>query len=123
MINLEKVTKKYNQDSVALENVSLKIEPGEFVSVVGHSGSGKTTLVKLLIAEERVSGGTVMVGDWDITHIPYRHVPLLRRQIGVIFQDFKLLPKKTIYENVAFALQVSGESGGGVWAAVARVFG
>ena len=121
MINLEKVTKKYNQDSVALENVSLKIEPGEFVSVVGHSGSGKTTLVKLLIAEERVSGGTVMVGDWDITHIPYRHVPLLRRQIGVIFQDFKLLPKKTIYENVAFALQVSGESGGRIRAVVPRL--
>ncbi|MCB9798201.1 cell division ATP-binding protein FtsE [Candidatus Nomurabacteria bacterium] len=110
MISLESVSKKYNRKSVALEDVSLFIEPGEMVSIVGQSGSGKTTLVKLLIAEERASSGRVKIGDWDITRVSRRDVPLLRRQIGVIFQDFKLLAKKTVYENVAFALQVAGES-------------
>jgi cell division transport system ATP-binding protein len=110
MILLEGVTKRYNRESIGLDDVYLNIEPGEFVSVVGQSGSGKTTLVKLIIAEERPSKGKLEVGGWDITDIPYRHIPLLRRQIGVIFQDFKLLPQKTIYENVSFALQVSGES-------------
>lgn len=109
MISLKGVTKRYAKDSVALHDIHLLIEPGEFVSIVGQSGSGKTTLVKLLIAEERATHGSVEVGGWDITRIPYRDIPLLRRQIGVIFQDFKLLPKKTIAENVAFALQVSGE--------------
>ena len=97
MINLEGVTKRYNKQSTALEDIHLNVEPGEFVSIVGQSGSGKTTLVKLIIAEERATSGKVSIGDWDITRIPYRHVPLLRRQIGVIFQDFKLLDKKTIY--------------------------
>lgn len=110
MISLESVSKRYNRKSVALEDVSLFIEPGEMVSIVGQSGSGKTTLVKLLIAEERPSEGRVKIGDWDITRVSRKDVPLLRRQIGVIFQDFKLLPKKTVYENVAFALQVAGES-------------
>lgn len=86
----------------------LKIEPGELVSIVGQSGAGKTTLVKLLIAEERPSKGQIKIGDWDITGIKESEIPLLRRQIGVIFQDFKLLPKKTIFENVAFALEVCG---------------
>ncbi|MDP2693224.1 MAG: cell division ATP-binding protein FtsE [bacterium] len=121
MINLEGVTKRYNKDSIALENVELSVEPGEFVSIVGQSGSGKTTLVKLIIAEERVTSGRVAVGDWDITRIPQRHVPLLRRQIGVIFQDFKLLDKKTIYENVAFALQVSGASGSRIRKVIPRL--
>lgn len=121
MINLVGVTKRYNRDSVGLEDVHLGIQPGEFVSVVGQSGSGKTTLVKLIIAEERATKGKIEIGEWDITHIPYRHVPLLRRQIGVIFQDFKLLPKKTIYENVAFALEVSGESGSRIKLVVPRL--
>ena len=110
MISLKGVTKQYAKDSIALHDIHLTIEPGEFVSVVGQSGSGKTTLVKLLIAEERPTSGNVHVGGWDITDIHYRDIPLLRRQIGVIFQDFKLLPKKTIAENVAFALEVAGES-------------
>lgn len=110
MISLHGVTKRYTKDSVALCDVHLKIGAGEFVSIIGQSGSGKTTLAKLLIAEERPTAGRVEIGGWDITKIRYRDVPLLRRQIGVIFQDFKLLPKKTIEENVAFALQVSGES-------------
>lgn len=110
MISLKGVTKRYTKDSTALHDVHLSIGAGEFVSIVGQSGSGKTTLAKLLIAEERPTSGTVEVGGWDITNIRHRDIPLLRRQIGVIFQDFKLLSKKTIEENVAFALQVSGES-------------
>jgi cell division transport system ATP-binding protein len=109
MIQLTDVTKQYTRDSMGLSNISLSIDSGEFVSIVGQSGSGKTTLVKLLIAEERPTRGTINIGGWDISRIPYRDVPLLRRQIGVIFQDFKLLPKKTVAENVAFAMQVAGE--------------
>ncbi len=108
MINLEGVTKKYSKDSVALDDIYLKIDSGEFVSIVGQSGTGKTTLVKLLIAEERPSVGLVEVGGINISRLKSRDVPLLRRQIGVIFQDFKLLQKKTVQENVAFALQVAG---------------
>lgn len=108
MITLTNVTKKYSRDSVGVEDVNLHVEAGDFVSVVGQSGTGKTTLIKLLIAEERPTRGKIEIGGWDITRIPYSDVPLLRRQIGVIFQDFKLLDKKTVSENVAFALQVAG---------------
>jgi len=109
MIHLENVSKSYSNKVKVLHNVSLAVKPGEFISIVGQSGAGKTTLVRLLIGEERTDAGKVAVGDWDITKINRREVPFLRRQIGVIFQDFKLLPKKTLEENVAFALQVSGE--------------
>lgn len=108
MIHLEHVTKVYRPDVVSLRDVSLKIESGEFVSIVGQSGAGKTTLAKILIAEEQPDQGKVMVGGWDITRIRSREIPDLRRQIGVIFQDYKLLPKKTVYENVSFALEVAG---------------
>ena len=121
MITLHRVTKQYTADSVGLKEVTLSIRPGEFVSVVGQSGSGKTTLVKLLIAEERATEGKIEIGDWDITRIGQRDVPLLRRQIGVIFQDYKLLPKKTVTENVAFALEVAGESRSRMHAVVPRV--
>lgn len=121
MIKLRSVSKSYNKDSFGLENIDLSINSGEFVSIVGQSGSGKTTLVKLLIAEERATSGTISIGGWDITNIPTRHIPMLRRQIGVIFQDFKLLPKKTVYENVAFALQVSGEGRNRIKSIVPRV--
>lgn len=110
MITLKGVSKFYKPDIVALKKVSLHIDAGEFVSIVGRSGSGKTTLAKLLFAEESPSEGTVEIGDWDITHIPRSDIPNLRRQIGMVFQDFKLLPRKTVEENVAFALEVSGES-------------
>lgn len=110
MITLTNLTKQYTKDSIGLDDVSLRIEAGEFVSVVGQSGTGKTTLVKLLIAEERPTSGQIEVGGWNITHIRPRDIPLLRRQIGVIFQDFKLLPKKTVAENVGFALEVAGET-------------
>ncbi|MFH1111717.1 MAG: cell division ATP-binding protein FtsE [Patescibacteria group bacterium] len=92
----------------ALKDVNLSINAGEFVSIVGQSGAGKTTLVKLLIAEEKASRGKIIVGDWDITSIKAREIPILRKQIGVVFQDFKLLLRKTAYENIAFALEVAG---------------
>lgn len=107
MINLNQVSKSYSNKNEVLHDLSFKVEPGEFVSIVGQSGAGKTTLVRILIGEEKVDSGTVSIGDWDITKISKREVPYLRRQIGVIFQDFKLLPKKTLAENVAFALEVS----------------
>jgi len=108
MINLHNVSKSYDKKNKVLANIQLTVKPGEFVCVVGQSGAGKTTMVRLLIGEERADEGRVIIGDWDITKISQREVPFLRRQIGVIFQDFKLLPKKTLEENVAFALQVSG---------------
>jgi len=82
MIKLKGVSKKYTKDSVGLDQINLHIKPGEFVSIVGQSGTGKTTLVKLLIAEEQATTGTIEVGDWDVTNIPQHHVPYLRRQIG-----------------------------------------
>lgn len=110
MVTFEHVTKTYQKRHVGLEDVSLQIDAGEFVSIVGQSGSGKTTLAKLIIAEERPDRGRISIGGWDITRIKHHEIPVLRRQIGVVFQDFKLLPKKTLYENVAFALEVSGET-------------
>jgi cell division transport system ATP-binding protein len=110
MISIKNADKAYTRKNKVLDDVSLEIEAGEFVSIVGQSGAGKTTLVKILIGEERLDSGRVVVGEWDITKISKREVPYLRRQIGVIFQDFKLLPKKTLAENVAFALEVSGNS-------------
>lgn len=110
MIYFKNINKRYPPDTLALNDVNLHIKPGEFVSIVGQSGTGKTTLIKLLIAEEKPTKGKIIVGGWDITDIPGRHVPILRRQIGVVFQDYKLLPKKTVMENVAFALQVAGET-------------
>lgn len=110
MINISHVYKSYSREAQVLKDVNLNIRPGEFVSIVGQSGAGKTTLVRVLIGEERIDAGQVMIGDWDITKISKIETPYLRRQIGVIFQDFKLLPKKTLAENVSFALEVSGGS-------------
>lgn len=109
MIKLQNVSKQYVPKQYALKSVSLKIEAGDFVSIVGQSGSGKTTLAKMLFAEEVPTKGKVVIGDWDISKIRQSEIPTLRRQIGVVFQDFKLLPRKTVYENIAFALQVAGE--------------
>jgi len=108
MIRFKNVSKTYRPNTVGIQNVSLHIKPGEFVSIVGQSGTGKTTLVKVLIAEERPTKGQIIIGGWDISRIRGSEVPILRRQIGVVFQDFKLLPKKTVFENVAFALEVCG---------------
>lgn len=108
MIQLHNVSKTFPPDVHCLRDVTLSIGPGEFVSIVGQSGAGKTTLAKLLIADERATRGSIVIGGWDITRIPSGDIPFLRRQIGVVFQDFKLLPKKTVYENVSFALEVAG---------------
>ena len=108
MIKFFNVSKYYKPNTVALDKVNLEINPGEFVSIVGQSGTGKTTIIRLLIAEEKPTEGQIVVGGWDITNIKDREVPYLRRQIGVVFQDFKLLRKKTVFENIAFALQTCG---------------
>lgn len=110
MIQLKNISKTYPPNVHALRGVSFFIHPGEFVSIVGQSGTGKSTIVKLLLAEESPTKGTIEIGGWDITNIHKGDIPLLRRQMGVVFQDFKLLPKKTVFENVAFALQVIGGS-------------
>jgi len=110
MIKFLNISKIYHPNVAALRDVNLHIKPGEFISIVGQSGTGKTTMVKILTGEERASSGRVLVGGWDITNIGQREVPWLRRQIGVIFQDFKLLPKKNLRENVSFALEVCGNT-------------
>lgn len=110
MIKLIDVNKVYKNKIKVLDGINLSIKAGEFVSLVGQSGTGKTTLVKILTGEERASSGKVWIGDWDITKIGKSEIPYLRRQIGVIFQDFKLLKKKTLGENISFALQVCGKS-------------
>jgi len=111
MIRLKNVSKIYPPNLAALQNVSLHIKPGELVSIVGQSGTGKTTLAKLLFAEEQPTQGEVIIGGWDISKIKATEVPYLRRQLGVVFQDYKLLPQKTVFENVAFALESVGING------------
>src|SRR3989304_4959124 len=108
MIAFQGVSKIYGNKSIALEDVTFKIEPGEFVSLVGRSGAGKSTLIKLMIGEERPSHGRVIVGNMEVNKLRMHELPRLRRQIGTIFQDFRLLPTKTAYENVAFAMEVGG---------------
>jgi len=109
MIKFKNVSKIFNDDTIGVKNLSLQIKPGEFVSVVGQSGTGKTTFAKLIIAQEKVTKGEVIIGGWNITNIKQHEIPTLRRQIGVVFQDYKVLEKKNVFENVAFALEVCGE--------------
>ena len=123
MIRLDNLSKTYQPNIKALDHINLVIKPGEFVSLVGQSGTGKTTLVRCLIGEERPSEGRIRIGDWDITMIGKREIPYLRRQVAVIFQDFKLLPKKTLAENVAFALEVAGKSSKKIKELVPKVMG
>lgn len=110
MIYFDKVTKVYHDDSVALDNVNFSIEPKEFVSVVGHSGAGKTTLLKMILAEERPTTGTVFFESVNIHNLPKKAINNVRRRIGAVFQDFRLLPNKTAYENIAFAMEVAGRT-------------
>jgi len=111
MILLDRVTKKYPRSSNAsLDRISLHVDPKEFVIVVGQSGAGKTTLLRLLTREERPSSGKIIVGGIDYDKLKDKDIPILRRKIGVVFQDFKLLPNKTVFENVAFALEIVGVS-------------
>ncbi len=108
MIEFKGITKVYNGNYFALEDVSLSIKEGEFVSIVGPNGSGKTTLLKLLTREEAPTQGDVVVDKVKVNEIKDKDISLLRRMVGTIFQDFKLLSNKTVYENVAYALEVSG---------------
>jgi cell division transport system ATP-binding protein len=108
MIRLENVSKVYDGNTVALRDASLEIAKGEFVFLVGPSGSGKSTLIRLLLREEQATEGDIWVAGKHVTRLPSWKVPLLRRSVGTVFQDFKLLPQKTVYENVAFALEVIG---------------
>lgn len=110
MIYFDKVSKIYNGGSVALDNVTLSIEPNEFVSIVGHSGAGKTTLMKMLLAEERPTEGSVFFESTNIHTLEKNLLNQFRRRIGTIFQDFRLLPNKTAYENIAFAMEAAGKS-------------
>jgi cell division transport system ATP-binding protein len=110
MIAFDAVTKVYEPDVVALRDVTFVIEKGEFVFVVGASGSGKSTLIKLLLKEIEPSEGRIMVGGRDLTRLKYSKVSLLRRNVGCVFQDFKLLPSRSAADNVAYALKVQGES-------------
>jgi cell division transport system ATP-binding protein len=110
MILFETVTKVYEPDVVALDQVTFGIDKGEFVFIVGASGSGKSTLVRLLLKELEPTNGRIIVGGRDLGRLKHSKVPLLRRNIGCVFQDFKLLPSRTAADNVAYALKVQGES-------------
>ena len=105
MIYFNNVTKKYKDSSVSLENVSISISQGEFVTIVGHSGAGKTTLTKLILAEERPTEGTIFFESTDIHKLSQKDLRTFRRKVGTVFQDFRLLPNKTVYENIAFAME------------------
>jgi cell division transport system ATP-binding protein len=109
VIIFQDVRKEYPKGTVALDDINLQIQTGEFVSIVGQSGAGKSTLLRLLFAEEAPSSGSVIIDGWDVTTIRPWQIPHLRRQIGVVFQDFKLLEGRTAFENVAFAMEVVGE--------------
>lgn len=121
MIYYDKVTKFYDGQHAAVEAITLGIEPGEFVSIVGHSGAGKTTLLKLLFAEIFPTEGSVFFGQREIGDLSGRELLEMRRNIGTIFQDFRLLPTKNVYENVAFAMEVAGRSDEDIQADVPHV--
>ena len=108
VIDFSNVSKVYPSGDTGLDNVSFAIQPGEFVFLVGASGSGKSTTMRLLIKETELTHGTILVAGRDLSQIPRRRVPYYRRNLGVVFQDYKLLPNRTVYENVAYALQVTG---------------
>lgn len=110
MIFYDRVTKVYPDTSVALQNITLAIEPKEFVSIVGHSGAGKTTLLKMLLAEEHPSEGKVFYESSDVHRLNRNEMNKLRRKIGMIFQDFRLISGKTVYENIAFTMEASGKT-------------
>ncbi len=121
MIVFEKVSKIYADETVALDEVTVSIDPKEFVSIVGHSGAGKTTLIKMLLAEEKPTSGRVFYESLDIHKLKKNEIHHLRRKIGTVFQDFRLLPNKTVYENIAFAMEVSGKGDAEIHADVPHV--
>ena len=122
MILLDRVTKNYGKSNKpALNRASIHVGAGEFVIIVGTSGAGKSALLKLLTREEKPSSGKIVVGGIDYDNLKDKHIPLLRRKIGVVFQDFKLLPNRTVFENVAFALEIAGMTNREIKATVPKV--
>ena len=109
MIEMKDVVKKYDNGTTALRGVSIRIEPGEFAYIVGPSGAGKSTFIRLLYREIKIDKGNLAVAGFNLGKIKKRDIPMLRRRVGVVFQDYKLLPKKTVYENIAYAMEVIGE--------------
>ena len=109
MITFDNVTKIYDGNNVGMENVSIKIDEGDFVFLVGPSGAGKSTFIKLILKEINADSGSIRVDRQEVTKLSNREIPKLRRKIGIVFQDFRLLPKKTVYENVAFAMEAMHE--------------
>ena len=112
MIKFDNVSRRFTKISVALKDINFEIDKGEFVFIVGPSGAGKTSLLRMMNREDRPTSGKVFVDGANIAHLPSRKLPALRRKVGVVYQDFKLLPKKTVFENVAFAMEVSGKTNG-----------
>lgn len=106
MIEFKNVVKKYDNNITATNNISVKIKPGEFVYVVGPSGAGKSTFIKMMYREEAPTSGSIIVNEYALESIKSREIPFLRRELGIVFQDFKLLPRLTVFENIAYALQV-----------------
>lgn len=121
MIYYDKVSKVYPDKSIALDNVSFGVEPKEFVTIVGHSGAGKTTLMKLLIAEDYPTEGAVFLESTNVHNLNKKQMSKLRRRIGTVFQDYRLIPNKTIYENIAFAMEAAGRADSEISADVPHV--
>ncbi|MBQ5698637.1 MAG: cell division ATP-binding protein FtsE [Lachnospiraceae bacterium] len=121
MIEINKLTKTYDKSSRALKGVDISIEDGEFVFITGRSGSGKSTLLRILLKEVEPTSGRVVVNDMDLGAMPRRYVPRYRRTLGVVFQDFRLLKDRTVYENIAFAQRVIGVPGRTIKEAVPRM--
>ena len=121
MIYYDKVSKIYPDKSVALDEVSFSVEPKEFVTIVGHSGAGKTTLMKLLIAEDYPTAGSVFLESTNVHRLNKREMAKVRRRIGTVFQDYRLIPNKTVYENIAFAMEAAGRSDAEIAADVPHV--
>ncbi|MCP1639015.1 cell division ATP-binding protein FtsE [Streptococcus gallinaceus] len=109
IIEMKDVSKKYGNGTTALRGVSVSVDAGEFAYIVGPSGAGKSTFIKLLYREEKIDKGTLKVGTFNLGSIKKKDVPMLRRSVGVVFQDYKLLPRKTVFENIAYAMEVIGE--------------
>ena len=110
MIEMMNVSKKYGKGILAVNNLSVRIQDGEFVYVVGPSGAGKSTFIKMMYRQEKATKGRITVGKYDLTKMREREIPYLRRYVGIVFQDFKLLPRLTVYENVAYAMEVIEKS-------------
>ncbi|HBD24548.1 MAG: cell division ATP-binding protein FtsE [Candidatus Zambryskibacteria bacterium RIFOXYD1_FULL_40_13] len=123
MIHFDKVSKIYLDNSIALEDISFSIEPKEFVSIVGHSGAGKTTLLKMFLGEELPTKGKIYYESIDISTLKKSQINDFRRKIGVVFQDFRLIPDKNVYENIAFAMEASGRTDEEIEADVPHVLG